>query len=193
MNPPATVSPPGNPPSPYQAAAGQLVAIHKELRGALANVLHHSAAGPSGLAEYTTLFARFLLAHHHAEDTHLFPALRREGRLRSADLDFLAGLDRDHREVHGACDRLIELCRSGAPDRTELHRVAAALRELLHPHLAAEETGLAADRLPHLVSAEALLAIQRQAQSGGGPQRAEILRLFDHPLHAQHPGDQLTR
>jgi hypothetical protein len=192
-SPPPAASPPSGPLSPYQAAAAQLTTIHRELRGALANVLHHAAdpspattTGLAGLSEYTTLFSRFLLAHHHAEDTHLFPALRREGKLRTSDLDFLAGLERDHVEVHTLCEHLIDRCRSGSPDRAALRRQAADLQQLLLPHLTAEETGLAADRLPHLVSQDALLAIQRQVQTSGGPQRQQVLRLFEHPLHLQH-------
>lgn len=173
-------------PSPYQAAAAQLAAVHRELRGSVASILHHAHGGEAAvasLAEYTTLSSRFLLAHHHVEDTNLFPALRAEGRLRSSDLSVLAGLEKDHRQVHALCERLIEQCRSAAPERGDLHRQVSELQHLLLPHLTAEETALSAERLPHLVSEAALLALQQQAQRGGGTQRQEVLELFEHPLH----------
>jgi hypothetical protein len=97
----------------------------------------------------------FLLAHHTIESEALFPVLRREGRLRSADVAFLDPLDRAHHELHGLCTRMLDAGPGSAGS------LARATLELLLDHVAEEEVGLAPDRMRLLITPDVFDEIQR--------------------------------
>src|SRR3954452_9723794 len=85
---------------PYDAMHTTLITIHRGLQGAFAEVL---ALPPSDTAKIVGAAAAaggFLLGHHRAESSLLFPALRRSGILRSTDVAFLEGLDGEHQALH---------------------------------------------------------------------------------------------
>ena len=135
---------------PYVAAFEGLLDIHGKIRAAFEAAI----ATPTDLALVRGA-GTFLLAHHTAESEVLFPILRREGRLRSADVAFLDPLDRAHHELHGLCTRMRD---AGAGSAGSLAR---ATLELLIDHVAEEEVGLAPERMRLLITPDVFDEIQR--------------------------------
>lgn len=135
---------------PYVAAFEGLLDIHGKIRAAFEAAI----ATPADLALVRGA-GNFLLAHHTAESEVLFPILRREGRLRSADVAFLDPLDRAHHELHGLCTRMLD---AGAGSAGSLAR---ATLELLIDHVAEEEVGLAPERMRLLITPDVFDEIQR--------------------------------
>jgi len=141
-----------------------LVRTHRALAGAL------QAIGAAG-ATHDAIVARaleaglFLLGHHHAESTVLFPGLRRLGQLRSADLAFLDGCERDHRRLHALCDRLLASAGAPHPDAGEIVTIAADIQAAFAAHAADEEAGLAPERLRVMIDRKELDAIGRELEA----------------------------
>jgi hypothetical protein len=136
---------------PYVAAFEGLLDTHRKIRGALEAAI----AAPTDLALVHGA-GNFLLAHHTIESEALFPVLRREGRLRSADVGFLDPLDRAHHELHGLCTRMLDAGPGSAGS------LARAILELLIDHVAEEETGLAPDRMRLLITPAGFDEVQRE-------------------------------
>jgi len=136
---------------PYQLGFEGLVDIHKKLAAAFDDAI----AAPTDLAK-ARWAGNFLLAHHTAESEVLFPILRREGRLRSADVSFLDPFDRAHHELHGLCERLLD----AGP--ASVGSLARAIKEVLLDHVAEEEAGLTAERMRGLISLAGLDEVQRE-------------------------------
>jgi hypothetical protein len=136
---------------PYVAAFEGLLDTHRKIRGALEAAI----AAPTDLA-LVRCAGNFLLAHHTIESEALFPVLRREGRLRSADVAFLDPLDRAHHELHGLCTRMLDAGPGSAGS------LARAILELLIDHVAEEEAGLAPDRMRLLISPAGFDEVQRE-------------------------------
>jgi hemerythrin-like domain-containing protein len=148
---------------PFIEAHDGLVTIHHALIGSLHAV---SAATQIEVIVPQALSAGgFLLGHHQAEDTILFPGLRRLGRLRSTDVAFLETCDRAHHELHALCDRLLGAAKASHPDAKEIARLARETQQALSAHVAEEEAGLAPERLREMISAEGLLEIRRQSEA----------------------------
>lgn len=146
----------------YVAHHEGLVQTHR----ALARAIHAVAAATADVSLHTlvpqTLAAgRFLLGHHDAESSILFPGLRRLGRLRSSDAAFLDGCDRDHLRLHVLCDRLIANANAPHPIASEIVRLATEIEPILSAHVAEEEAGLAPERLRAMIDHEGLEAIGR--------------------------------
>jgi SpoVK/Ycf46/Vps4 family AAA+-type ATPase len=135
---------------PYVAAFEGLLDTHRKIREALEAAI----AAPTDLARMRGA-GNFLLAHHTIESEALFPVLRREGRLRSADVAFLDPLDRAHHELHGLCTRMLDAGPGSAGS------LARATLELLIDHVAEEEAGLAPDRLRLLITPAGFEEVQR--------------------------------
>lgn len=139
---------------PYIAAHDGLLDVHRQIRGAFEAAI----AAPTDLALVRGA-GSFLLAHHTLESEVLFPIVRREGRLRSADVAFLDPLDRAHHELHGLCTRMLD---AGAASAGSLAR---AILELLLDHVAEEEAGLAPDRMRLVISPDGLAEVQREGDA----------------------------
>lgn len=139
---------------PYIAAHDGLLDVHRQIRGAFEAAI----AAPADLALVRGA-GSFLLAHHTLESEVLFPIVRREGRLRSADVAFLDPLDRAHHELHGLCTRMLD---AGAASAGSLAR---AILELLLDHVAEEEAGLAPDRMRLVISPDGLAEVQREGDA----------------------------
>jgi hypothetical protein len=139
---------------PYVTAFEGLLDIHGKIRTALEAAI----ATPTDLALVRGA-GSFLLAHHTIESEALFPVLRREGRLRSADVAFLDPLDRAHHELHGLCTRMLDAGPGSAGS------LARATLELLIDHVAEEEAGLAPDRMRLLMSPAGFDEVQRVGEA----------------------------
>jgi hypothetical protein len=150
---------------PYVAHHQGLVAVHGGLLSALAQVADAPLTSAPDLVVTGALAAgQFLLGHHAAEDTVLFPGLRRSGRLRSSDAAFLDACDGEHRAIHGLCDRLIAQAQRSHPGIAELIHLAGEVRQALAAHVAREETGLAPGNLRLMVTREQLDEIGREIE-----------------------------
>ena len=139
---------------PYVAGHEGLIQIHRAILG----TFDAAIAAPSDL-ELARRAGSFLLAHHTLESEILFPILRREGRLRSADVSFLDPYERAHHELHGLCERLLD----AGP--ASVGSLARTIREVLLDHVAEEEVGLAADRMRCLISVAGLDEVQREGDA----------------------------
>lgn len=139
---------------PYIAGHQGLIDIHRRILAAFEAAI----AAPTDLA-LSRGAGSFLLAHHTLESEVLFPILRREGKLRSADVAFLDPFDRAHHELHGLCERLLDAGPGSAGS------LARAIREVLLEHTAEEEAGLTAERMRTLISVAGLDEVQREGDA----------------------------
>jgi hypothetical protein len=135
----------------YVAGFEGLLDIHRKIRGAFEAAI----AAPTDLALIRGA-GSFLLAHHTLESEVLFPILRREGRLRSADVGFLDPFDRAHHELHALCTRMLEAGPASAGS------LARATLELLIDHVAEEEAAMTPPRMRELISPAGLDEVQRE-------------------------------
>jgi hypothetical protein len=140
----------------YEQHHTHLVRVHAALRDALRAIVGAETAIAAG---------QFLLGHHHAESAVLFPGLRRHGRLASDDIAFLDARDREHAELHGLCERLLDEAGRGAPRVAELRVVADAILLRFLPHIAEEEEGLAPERLRRLIQPAGLAELGRELEA----------------------------
>lgn len=148
---------------PYVAQHEALVQIHHALAGSF-HAVAAAAAGTSleVLVPQALAAGRFLVGHHDVESAVLFPSLRRLGRLRSSDAAFLDACDRDHRELHALCDRLIASAGAAHPVALEIAKLAAETRTALAAHVREEEAGLAPERLRTMISVAGLEEMARE-------------------------------
>lgn len=148
---------------PYAALSAGIAGIHHALLGSLEAVVAAADAGRLEVAVAQALAAGgFLLGHHSAEDTVLFPLLRRGSRLRSADVSVLDACDAAHREIHQLCDRLIANANAAHPSAAEIGAVARSTRSVLSAHVVEEEAGLAAERLRSMIDSSGLQELERE-------------------------------
>jgi hypothetical protein len=150
---------------PYVAQHRGLVEVHRGLCGALDAVSGERECSLAELVAGARAAAQFLLGHHHLESEHLFPALRRAGKLRSADVAFLDARDAEHRAVHGLCERLRECADAAAPSAKELRAVATEIDTLFRPHIVEEERGLAPERMRTMLDLAELEALGRELEA----------------------------
>jgi iron-sulfur cluster repair protein YtfE (RIC family) len=145
---------------------------------------------PARVADYILWFEEFLDVHHHGEDDHIFPALRRHSAGRSTDIAHLDEWAREHEEIYRLSRTLRVAARSlhGDPNALDdVQRRASELTQLLTPHLEAEEGVLTPDRLREMIPekelASAQLAIPRS-------QRTHALRMAQFFVHSLQPAEQ---
>ena len=163
---------------PYEAHYAGLVHVHALLHEALSQLARADAATDAALlVQRAHGAAGFVLAHHHAEDTILFPGLRRLGRGRSTDLAFLDARDREHVAIHALADRLLDHARRPHPVAGELITLGGELADALARHVAEEEAGLAPARLREMIAPDGLARIGAELEaarlqaSAGAPGR----------------------
>ncbi|HMI89989.1 MAG TPA: hemerythrin domain-containing protein [Polyangiales bacterium] len=142
-------------------------------------------------AEYVVWYDDFLGVHHRGEDEHLFPALRKHSAGRTTDVAHLDAWTHEHqaiyrlgREMRAAGQRMAD---GAASALDEVQRLAAELRQLLIPHLKAEEEALTPanlrDMIPEPELARAQLAIPRSQGIGA-------IRMAQFFVHSLEPAEQ---
>lgn len=141
----------------YAAQHEGLVNVHRALAGALQGVIDAAHEPIETLISRARGAGGFLLGHHHAEDSVLFPGLRKYGQLRSTDVAFLATRDAEHHALHALCERF-----NAATDRVQLVGYARELSTMLRAHVSYEEEGLAPARLREMVSVEGFTVLMRE-------------------------------
>lgn len=150
---------------PYAAMHQQLVTIHRALGAAFAEAIVIDPNDLTRLVPATAGAGGFLLGHHHAESTMLFPALRRGGRLRSTDVAFLDGLDREHHALHDLAERLVAEANAPHPRASELVTMAKEVAAAFALHIRGEESGLAPERLRTMIDLDGLAALAREQEA----------------------------
>ena len=140
----------------YAAHHDGLVTVHRALADAFAPLVSGARTPLDILIPQTRGAVGFLLAHHEVESTGLFPGLRRHGHLRSADLAFLAGCDRDHDTLHRLCEQLLAATSAPHPAAATIAGLARDTLAVLAPHTRDEEDGLAPDRMRLMIDVPAL-------------------------------------
>lgn len=149
---------------PYILQHDGLVQVHRALAAALAEAADRTAP-VDALVPRALAAGRFVLGHHHAESAVLFPGLRRASRLATDDVAFLDACDRDHRAIHRLAERLLAAAGAPQPGGIEVATLAGALADLLAPHVAEEEAGLAPERLRRLVTPAELASIAAELEA----------------------------
>jgi hypothetical protein len=137
----------------YQQYALGLELSHRALERNLdhfAELASGGGAPPADLGPFLALYCEFLAVHHHGEDDHLFPALRRNAAGRSSDVAHLDRWDGEHREIERLGRELERL--AGRVELGALGRRSADLRALLTPHTRDEEQTLTAAHLAEMIS-----------------------------------------
>jgi len=160
--------PPSRPPpirdaDPYTELHASIVGIHHAIIGSLDMV--ESAVGVGVVVSQSLAAGRFLLAHHEAESTVLFPVLRRAGKLRSTDAAFLDGCDRAHHELHGLCERLVAVASSAHPSADGMKALARELAGAFSSHVRDEERGLAPEHLKTMLGLGDLAVLDRELEA----------------------------
>lgn len=150
---------------PYRAMHDQLVTIHRALGAAFAEVIALDPADVARLVPATAGAGGFLLGHHHAETHVLFPALRRSGRLRSTDVAFLEGLDREHHALHALAERLVAEANAPHPRPAEILTMAKEVAAAFALHIRGEEAGLVPERLRTMIDLDGLAALAREQEA----------------------------
>lgn len=154
------------------ASGDPFVELHEMLGTAHRALTHDFGALPtlgstdsSALVGAAGAAARFLLWHHHAESSMLFPALRKHNQLRSTDVAFLEGLDHEHRELHALGERLLAEIDAPHPRQGEILLVANVLSSSFAHHFRQEEEGLSPERLRTMIDRAGLEELARQREA----------------------------
>ena len=161
---------------PFAAQHDGLVTVHRAITDAFAPIVAGIKTPLDVLVEQTRGAASFLLAHHNMESHGLFPGLRRYGRLRSADVAFLDGCDRDHHELHTLCEQLLATAAAPHPTAIALTGLARDTLALLQSHTREEEVGLAPDRLRLMIDEVGLVELGRELEAMRARLLAQLAR-----------------
>jgi hypothetical protein len=189
--------------APFDSMAEGLLRIHTALRRALDTIVRVSDApvaesDRAGLAHFCAGFSRFLHTHHDGEEEVIFPKLTEVAARAGlpAYASDVTGWRADHKKLLGrlnAFETATAAFRVGGSLET-LHRTAAEVRDVLYPHLAAEEAELDGSgfaKLLRIDEVEALeLASSKHGQRVGGPEVLVLLvySLTDDEQKAQFAG-----
>ena len=178
--------------APYELMAHAVGRIHTALRRSLDTIVRVSDApvpesDRNDLADFCGRFTRFLHVHHDGEETIVFPKLS-EGAARAtlpAYASNVTGWRANHQKLLGhlgAFETATAQFRAGGSPAT-LRQTAGDVRDILFPHLAAEESALDPAGLAKLLRADEVAAIElassQHGQRVGGPQ---VLMLLIHAL-----------
>jgi len=166
--------------------------IHAVLRRSLNTIVRVSAApvpaeDRAALADFSLRFTRLLHVHHDGEEEIVFPKIV-EGATRASLASYTTDVggwreDHQHLLVHlselEAASR--ELSNGGNDER--LHQAASRLRDVMLPHLAAEEAALNAPSFKDVLTPEEIgemtAAASEHGKRNGGP---SVLVLVVHSL-----------
>ena len=178
--------------APFELMAQALLRIHTALRRSLDTIVRVSDApvpetDRTDFADFCGRFTRFLHSHHDGEEEIIFPKLtevaaRAELPVYASDV---TGWRATHKQLLGhltAFETATAQFRTGGSPAT-LRQTAGDVRDVLLPHLAAEESALDAAALAKLLHPEEVaqleLASSQHGQRVGGPQ---VLVLLVHSL-----------
>ena len=150
---------------PYVSMHDTLITIHRALQSAFAEVIAVEPDDLPRLVAAASTAGAFLLGHHHAESSLVFPALRRSGILRSTDVAFLDGLDSEHHALHDICERLVTETRAPHPSGRELVTLSKEIATAFGLHIRGEEKGLAPERLRTMITLDGLRELEREQEA----------------------------
>jgi hypothetical protein len=150
---------------PYVALHDTLVVIHRAISSAFTDVIALASTDLPNIIGGAAAAGGFLLGHHDAESLELFPTLRRSGIMRSTDIAFLEGLDREHLALHDLAERLVAEARSPHPHAAELIVLSKEIATAFGLHIRGEETGLSPERLRTMITREGLDELARLHES----------------------------
>jgi Hemerythrin HHE cation binding domain len=179
-------------PSPSHQLADGLLRIHAALRRSLETIVRVSggpipAGDRGGFSNFCDRFTRFLRVHHEGEEEIVFPKLV-ECAERASMLEMAAkvGVWRaDHEKLLVHLSAFEAACAQLSSDGTyeRLHRSAKDVRDVLFPHLDAEEAALDGASLGKLLKRDEVLelavASSKHGQRVGGQ---KVLMLLVHSL-----------
>jgi hemerythrin-like domain-containing protein len=156
--------------------------VHTALRRSLDTIVR-VAGSPipetdrAAFADFAARFVTFLEGHHDSEEQIIFPALEK------GFADQVSGWRADHQRLLDALSELRAAIAgyAGGGSHEPVARAARAVREVLVPHLDAEEKGIDAAALARTMSGDAALALAQSASKHG--QRHGGPRLLVHFLH----------
>jgi hemerythrin-like domain-containing protein len=202
---PATATATATAPASHELMAHGLLRIHTALRRILDTIVRVSAApipdgDRAGFADFCAGFNRFLHVHHDGEEEIIFPKLTEVATRAGLPVyaSDVTGWRADHKKLLGHLDAFetatAEFRKGGDGPRETLQRTAGAVRDILYPHLAAEETALDGAGLAKLLSPEEVAALEvassKHGQQHGGPQVLVLLvyALTDEEQKAQFSG-----
>jgi hemerythrin-like domain-containing protein len=169
-----------------------LARVHAVLRRSLETIVRVASApvaeaDRAAFAAFTEHFTRFLEVHHDGEEEIIFPTVTKAAERAAVDgaAASVVGFRADHERLLERLAALKTACaqfRTGGPPEP-LRDAALGVRELLLPHLDAEEATLDAPIVAKLFSMndakEMLLAASKHGQDHGGP---KALMMFVHGL-----------
>jgi hypothetical protein len=178
--------------TPYDLMAQGLLRIHTALRRTLDTIVRVSAAPiPDGdraaFAAFCAGFTRFLHVHHDGEEEIVFPKLTEVAARAGlpAYASDVTSWRADHKKLLGhlnAFETATADFRTGGSADT-LQRTAGEVRDVLYPHLAAEEAELDGSGLAKLLRADEVQSLEvassKHGQRVGGPQ---VLLTLVHAL-----------
>lgn len=185
---PATATSTATAALPYDQMAEGLLRIHTALRRTLDTILRVSAApvpegDRAGFAHFCASFTRFLHTHHDGEEEIIFPKLTEVAARAGlpAYASDVTGWRADHKKLLGRLNAFetatVEFRAGGSPET--LQRTAGEVRDVLYPHLAAEEAALDGSGLAKLLRADEVEALEvassKHGQRIGGPQVLVVL------------------
>lgn len=124
--------------------------LHRRVSTLLAEAAARLSAPAGALAEVRDFLVAQLRHHHESEDDLLWPKI---AAMEPSAADGLANLSEEHERLDAALDAVAAAPVNG-PDRTELATVAAALRDLVHTHMAHEELLLLPALRAHISEAD---------------------------------------
>jgi hypothetical protein len=189
-------------PTPQAELTDGLTRIHLALRRSLETIVRVSgqpipARDRGDFAEFCARFARFLHIHHDGEEEIVFPKLTEAAGRASlpAFADNVTTWRADHKTLLGTLSAFeaagAELGKGGPQE--PLHQAAGGLREILFPHLDAEEAALDGPAFGKLLQADEILALSKASaehgQRVGGP---AMLVMLVHALSADEQRAQFS-
>jgi len=137
-------------------------------------------------AEYIAWYDDFLDLHHHGEDQHIFPALRKHSAGRSTDVAHLDTWANEHAEIYRLSRELRSasrrLARGTSYALDEVQRLALGLKQLLTPHLRAEEEVLTPEHLREMIPEKELEHAQLAIPKSQGIGAVRMAQFFAHSL-----------
>jgi hypothetical protein len=191
----ATATVPSTASEAHEQAARGLFQIHTALRRTLDTIIRVSAApipdaDRTGFAHFCASFNRFLHVHHDGEEEIIFPKLTEVAARAGlpAYASDVTGWRADHKKLLGglkAFETAAAAFRTGG-SRETLQQAATDVRDILYPHLAAEEGELTGAALAKLLSVDEVAALDaasaKHGQQHGGP---PVLVLLVYSLTAE--------
>jgi hemerythrin-like domain-containing protein len=188
--------------APHDLLAQGLIRIHTALRRSLESIVRTSARpiaerDRADFVDFCTRFTHFLRTHHDGEEEIVFPKVT-EAAQRASMLQHASNVTtwrEDHEKLLVHLSELEAACAhfgKGGP-LDALHRTATDVRDVLFPHLDAEESNLDGSALAKLMQVDEILAMKTAASKHG--QRvggSKMLMLLVHSLTDDEQKEQFS-